>query len=214
MAEHPAEVEEITVNADSLLLNLGNINDTRLAAMEKSIRVANNKGIPVVFDVVGVACSKLRRDFAINLLREYKVSVIKGNYSEIVALHTEDYRTDGVDAEKLPDDAGIDDIAKELAATYNAVILATGEVDVVADKGDIQHITGGCKQMSQVTGTGCMLGAIIATFLPWGRSFEMVAKACRFFKKCGEDAVTPEAPGTFMVKLLDSICANKKVFLV
>ena len=214
MAEHPAEVEDITANADSLLLNLGNINDTRLAAMEKSIKVANEKRIPVVLDLVGVACSKLRRDFSIRLLEEYKVSVIKGNYSEIVAMYTADYWTDGVDADELPADVSISDIAKELGAKYSAIILATGESDVVSDGKRLQLITGGCSQMSLVTGTGCMLGAIITTFMPWGKPYEMVIGACKLFKKCGEDAAMPEAPGTFMVKLLDSICVNKKRFLV
>ena len=80
-----------------------------------------------------MACSKLRRDFSIRLLEEYKVSVIKGNYSEIVAMYTADYWTDGVDADELPADVSISDIAKELGAKYSAIILATGESDVVSD---------------------------------------------------------------------------------
>ena len=59
--------------------------------------------------------------------------------------------------------------------------------------------------MSRVTGTGCMLGAIIATYLAEENSFQSVVDACSFFKKCGEKAATDNGPGTFMVNLMDAI---------
>ena len=68
MAEHPAEVKEITETADALMLNLGSITDARMQSMEISLRAATEKGIPVVLDVVGTACSTLRREFAARLL--------------------------------------------------------------------------------------------------------------------------------------------------
>ena len=68
MAEHPAEVKEITESADALVLNLGNITDVRMESMEIALRAAKEKGIPVVLDAVGTACSGLRRKFAARLL--------------------------------------------------------------------------------------------------------------------------------------------------
>ena len=50
MAEHPAEVKEITESADALVLNLGNITDVRMESMEIALRAAKEKGIPVVLD--------------------------------------------------------------------------------------------------------------------------------------------------------------------
>ena len=91
MAEHPKEVQGITESANALMLNMGNITDVRMQAMEASLKVANQKDISVILDVVGVACSNLRREYVINLLKKYKFSVIKGNYSEIEALHNEGY---------------------------------------------------------------------------------------------------------------------------
>ncbi len=68
MAEHPGEVKEITETASALLLNLGNISDTRMEAMKEALSVALEKDIPVVIDAVGVSCSELRRRFFFELI--------------------------------------------------------------------------------------------------------------------------------------------------
>ena len=91
MAEHPAEAEEITSTASSLLLNLGNITDVRMQSMKISLKTANDKGIPVTLDVCGAACSSLRRAYIKELLSKGSLTVIKGNYSEILALTDETY---------------------------------------------------------------------------------------------------------------------------
>ncbi|SDB24295.1 hydroxyethylthiazole kinase [Pseudobutyrivibrio sp. YE44] len=236
MAEHPMEVEEITETADALLLNLGNISDNRIEAMKKSIKVANALEIPVVLDGVGVACSSFRRAFIKELLAVGKVSVIKGNYSEIIALYDENYKSSGVDAVAHIETKKIETAILQVAQKYNCVVLATGAADFIGfsgvvsraigdreqtlwDKkrveggckqlsGGIKKVEGGCKQLSTVTGTGCMLGAIIATFLAFDNSEVSVEKACKFFKSCGEKAQTDKGPGTFMVNLLDELHKN------
>ncbi len=63
MAEHPLEVKDITATADALLINLGNISESRMEAIEISFAEALGKDIPVVIDAVGISCSELRRDF-------------------------------------------------------------------------------------------------------------------------------------------------------
>ena len=84
-------------------------------------------------------------------------------------------------------------------------MVATGKTDLIAHKGQITEVTGGVKQLSEATGTGCMLGAVIATALAKENSAESAERACRFFKKCGEKAATEKGIGTFMVNLLDQI---------
>ena len=69
MAEHPAEVTGITASAGALMLNLGNITDARIESMKRSMRTAMENKIPVLLDLVGVACSDLRLDLARELLR-------------------------------------------------------------------------------------------------------------------------------------------------
>ena len=87
MAEHPSEVREITETSDALMLNLGNITDARMVSMKNALLAAKEKGIPAILDAVGIACSKLRRNYISELLEIGIPTVIKGNYSEIYALY-------------------------------------------------------------------------------------------------------------------------------
>ena len=59
MASHPLEVEEITSQSNSLLINTGSISSEQMVAMERSISIANEMGIPIVLDAVGAGCSNL-----------------------------------------------------------------------------------------------------------------------------------------------------------
>ena len=205
MAEHPDEVMEITRTASSLLLNLGNITDARITSMRLSLREANSIGIPVTLDAVGVACSSLRKTLAKLLMTFGRFTVIKGNYSEIMALYDDTYKSAGVDAGEGIDIERVKTAAKELAKANNAIVVATGRTDLIASGDEITAVEGGVPQMSQVTGTGCMLGAVIATYLAEKIDAASVIDACRFFKRCGEKAQTDKGNGTFMVNLLDAI---------
>lgn len=205
MAEHPDEVMEITKTASSLLLNLGNITDSRISSMRLALKEANTNGIPVTLDAVGAACSSLRKTLVRLFLTSGKFACLKGNYSEILALYDDTYKAAGVDAKEGIDDELIRRAVLELSKTNNCIVVATGKVDLIASDGEIKEVTGGSAQLSQVTGTGCMLGAIIATYLAEENSFRSVVEACAFFKTCGEKAATNKGAGTFMVNLLDAI---------
>ena len=205
MAEHPDEVMEITKTASSLLLNLGNITDSRISSMRLALKEANTNGIPVTLDAVGAACSSLRKTLVRLFLTSGKFACLKGNYSEILALYDDTYKAAGVDAKEGIDDELIRRAVLELSKTNNCIVVATGKVDLVAFNGELREVTGGVAQLSQATGTGCMLGAVIATFLADENSPESVVNACAFFKACGEKAATDKGIGTFMVNLLDAI---------
>lgn len=205
MAEHPDEVMEITRTASSLLLNLGNITDSRISSMRLALKEASATGIPVTLDAVGAACSSLRKTLVRLFLTSGKFACLKGNYSEILALYDDTYKAAGVDAKEGIDSELIRRAVIELSKTNNCIVAATGKVDLIASDGEIKEVTGGSAQLSQVTGTGCMLGAIIATYLAEENSFQSVVNACKFFKSCGEKAATDKGTGTFMVNLLDAI---------
>mgnify|MGYP000417585943 CR=1 FL=1 len=86
MAEHPMEVEGITKTAGALMLNLGNITDVRIESMKRSARMAAKEGIPVLLDLVGVSCSKIRMELAMELIEKGKIQILKGNISELLAI--------------------------------------------------------------------------------------------------------------------------------
>ena len=165
MAEHPKEVSEITRTAQALMLNLGNITDVRMESMLICAKTAKEMGIPILLDAVGIACSTLRREYIRELLNTATPTVIKGNYSEIQALFRDSYRCTGVDADSGLDIHTVDQAAVSLARSLGTVILASGKVDIVTDGKCLYHIHNGTPLLSQVTGTGCLQGALNASLI-------------------------------------------------
>ncbi|SCY18911.1 hydroxyethylthiazole kinase [Butyrivibrio sp. INlla14] len=226
MAEHPDEVKEITKTASALLLNLGNISDTRMEAMKRALSVAMEKDIPVVIDAVGASCSELRRRFFFELntfidnCRKMSLEqdtedlklLIKGNYSEIKSLFDETYRGKGVDAQEDIDFSSVTEISMKLSEKLNAAILATGKRDVMSFAGKLLINDSGHPMMSLVTGTGCALGASCARFLAKEQSLSAVARACILYGIAGEKAYDKVlekgrrvGTGSFQVAFLDEL---------
>ena len=205
MAEHPKEVAEITRTAQALMLNLGNITDARMESIQISAHTAAEAGVPVLLDAVGIACSRLRRDYIHGLLSVVTPTVIKGNYSEINALYQDSYRASGVDAEDALDIRTIDRATVALAKEKNTIILASGKADIVTDGKRLVHIHNGTPQLSTVTGTGCMLGTLCATYLSAGKPLDAVIAACAVLGISGEKAQTQQGSGTFLVNLMDAL---------
>ena len=170
MADDIAEVTEITSICSSLVINIGTLNERTIASMIAAGKRANELGHPVVLDPVGAGASTLRNETALTLLKEVKFSVIRGNISEIKFLATGSASTQGVDAAAA--DAVTSDnlesvitFAKQLSKSSGAVITITGVTDIVADSEKAYVIYNGNRMMSRVTGTGCMLTAVIGSYI-------------------------------------------------
>ena len=205
MAEHPLEVSEITRTAQSLMLNLGNITDARMESILISAETAQEAGIPFLLDAVGIACSSLRRDYVNRLLNTAIPTVIKGNYSEILALHRQSYHSSGVDADAALDIRNIDHAAVSLARRLKTILLASGPVDIVTDGTRLYHIHNGTPQLSRITGTGCLQGALCAAYLSAKPGLEAVLTGCAVLGICGELARTDRGSGTFLYNLMDAL---------
>ena len=205
MAEHPGEVREITGTADALLCNLGNITDVRMESMRLSLAAAKEKNIPAVIDAVGIACSKLRHGYLEELMKTASPTVVKGNYSEIAALYSGNYRFPGVDAEASLDKTAVSRMAAELAQSFGTVILASGKTDIVTDGVRMVHIHNGTPQLASVTGTGCMLGALCASYLSVSPEPDAAVCACAVLGVCGQLAETDRGSGSFLRNLMDSL---------
>lgn len=168
MADEPSESGEITAISNGLLINLGTLNLNTIKAMQNSIKIANSLNLPVVLDPVGVGASTLRNETAINFLKEYKFSIIKGNISEIKFLNGEKSISKGVDASSkdLNDDIlNRVNLAKELSKKTDAAIVITGKIDVVAFKDEAYLLKNGSSLMGKFSGSGCILGGICTAFL-------------------------------------------------
>ncbi|MEK3799925.1 hydroxyethylthiazole kinase [Peribacillus sp. FSL H8-0477] len=169
MADDYNEVKEITSICNSLVINIGTLNERTILSMIKSGKKANELGIPVILDPVGAGASAFRSNTVRKLLEEIHFSVIRGNISEVKTVYEGSGSTMGVDAAHMDaiNESNLDEnirLAQHLSEKTGAVIAITGAVDLVAAENKAYVIRNGHKMMSQITGTGCMLTAVIGTF--------------------------------------------------
>ncbi len=211
MASHPKEVVEVGKAAASLVVNLGNISSERMEAIRLAGQAAHADGIPMLIDLVGVACSTLRRDFAVQFIRECHPQIIKGNSSEIRAICGLPSHAVGVDA------GAADTVTAEnfrqaaqdiqaYALAQHAVLLMSGPVDVVTDGMQVCGVANGTAQLARLTGTGCMLGALSGVYLASRKPWDAAVLAAVMMGLAGEEAgrIAGNRMGTFHVALLDA----------
>lgn len=209
MAEHPAEVAEITASAQALAVNLGNISDTRMQSMLISGKAAYENKIPTIIDMVGVGCSQLRLDFAQKFIATCRPSIIKGNMSEIKALCGLASSAQGIDVgdkDVVTTDTVAADITmlKALAVRTGSVVVTTGVIDIITDGNVAYLIENGCEMLAMITGTGCMLNVLTAAFISEDILGGAVL-ATAFMGICGEVSQTGPGTGSFKTALLDSL---------
>ncbi|MGB4985727.1 MAG: hydroxyethylthiazole kinase [Erysipelotrichaceae bacterium] len=169
MSDEPLDVEDITSICDGLNINIGTLNQQTIKAMVIAGHKANQLNHIVLLDPVGAGASKLRTQTALNLIKEIKFDIIRGNISEIKTLALGTTSTKGVDAdiadqvtkENLPQ---MIKFIKEFAKKTNCIIAITGAIDLVSDQDNCYVIYNGRPEMSKITGTGCQLSALITAF--------------------------------------------------
>ncbi len=188
MAEHKDEAAEITAASDALVVNLGNISDSRMAAIRASGKAASEKNIPCIIDAVGVGCSKLRLNFLLDFIENCKPCIIKGNESEIRALCGLEHHAKGIDS---GDNGGLSEragIAQNAAKMFDTTVLMSGKTDIISDGEHTYAAENGHEYMSLVTGTGCLLGAVTGAFLTVAEPLEASVAAAVAMGIAGEYA--------------------------
>ena len=206
MARHPGETANVTQNCSALVLNLGTPERGTLSAMYRSAAAAARAGVPVVFDPVGVGSSKLRQKAAKKILKTVRPAVIKGNRSEIAALAQNANIFTGVDACGEAIDTAP---AENLAKSYGCIVVVTGSTDLVTDGTTTLHIQNGHPLMGSVTGSGCMLGALLAAAIACENSLQAVADMINLYGTAGQIAAarmsSQNGSGSYRAYLLDAV---------
>jgi hydroxyethylthiazole kinase len=162
MAHAKDEAADMASISSALVLNIGTLTVDLVEAMLLAAKAANRKGIPVVLDVCGAGATGFRDDMCNKILNESKVTIIKGNASEIARIAGEKVQTKGVDAAAV--EKNLPDVAKGLAKERNCTVVITGQEDIVADGERVVRVMNGHSMMANIVGTGCMATSVIGTF--------------------------------------------------
>ncbi|SNR24610.1 hydroxyethylthiazole kinase [Halorubrum vacuolatum] len=215
MADAPAEAADMAAGADAVLLNTGTASRDDIDAMIDAGRSANDAGSPVVLDPVGYGATPHRVESVGRILDAVDVDIIKGNVGEIRGLAGEEAAVRGV--ESVDEGDAIDGAARALAAEHDAVVIASGPVDVVSDGEAVYRVTAGHERMGTFVGSGCMLGSTAATFAtlahgdvpPLGTHTEAMLIATVAFGVAGERAAAgdPPGPASYRTAFMDAVAA-------
>lgn len=208
MAHEPKEVEEMVSQADSLVLNIGTLDEDKLGAMLLAGKRANERGIPVVLDPVGVGATRFRSQAAEQLLGEVRPAVIRGNQAEIKKIAGLDGRLRGVDSWEREQTSPR--VVQALARRLGCVVAMTGKRDVISDGRRLCVLENGHPMLSRITGSGCMSTSLVAACCGvTGDYFLAAVTGLSLMGLAGERAAQKlkagEGPGSFKVNLLDSI---------
>lgn len=178
--------------SQTLLLNIGTINNYQFDLMHQVASKAYTLQIPVILDLVGYKASQYRTDCCHRLIPY--ANVIKGNASEISSWLGFEQITKGVDATTSGLTIGLNALQTAMtkkARLYQCYIIMTGKYDYIADEKDCYML--GLKtpkplwatfkpwpvetnyppnldlsfasQFTDITGTGCMLTGHLATYI-------------------------------------------------
>ena len=194
MADDPREFEELFQQTNSLLLNLGHMSSERERQLLLASKYSKKNQTPTVIDIVGVSASTLRKKLAFKLLQN-KPKVLKGNTSEMRHLCDLPSKGRGVDGHESDQETNaleeLSQSLKELTSIYpDTLFLATGKTDVIVSNSQSIFLTNGIAELDQITGTGDMLGALIATLLAQEeKDMISIIGAVSYFNIAGEEAL-------------------------
>ena len=205
MSEAPEEASEFLAAAGALVINIGTLTKQSAKDMLEIAKIANEENTPIVFDPVAVGASQFRKSFCQQFLEEVDVTVIKGNASEILTLIDSQTTMKGTDSNTTLD---VVTIAKKAQQLLQTTIVITGETDVIAHEGKILKLTNGTAMLTRITGAGCLLGGIIASFVnkQLEPKIDDVAEAVTIYNIAAEHAAqVADGPGSFLTQFIDAL---------
>lgn len=177
------DLRDLLPHAQALLVNIGTVNPELAAFYKKAVALANELNVPVVLDPVACSAGPFRRNIALDLLLEHKITLLRGNAGEIAALVQAKQELDVANGRNFEitqakditvvrskgvDSAGVAKpgmLAAQCAKAFNVLTVVTGPIDGISNGVKTIEITNGSSMMPLVVGTGCLLGGFLAAFI-------------------------------------------------
>lgn len=221
MSNESDEIGEIINIADALVINIGTLTRLQIETMRKGAEMAVKTKTPIILDPVGVGVTELRNNITMELIENYDISLIRGNISEIKAIaNLLGFINDiniakGVDVSEndIITDGNLEvncEIVRETAGRLNAVVIASGPIDILSDGESVLAVNGGDEMMSRITGSGCMLTSVIGGCVGATNPFDGGLLGLLLMNKAGENARAKVednnlGTGSFRTFLIDAL---------
>ena len=211
MANFGGEAEYLAQHGGSLVINMGSVTPEGISNYLLALKAYNDDGGPVLFDPVGAGATQTRREALKTIMAGGYFHVIKGNENEIKAiLGRTEQQQKGVDSSSSSSPLEKASLAKELAIKERNVAVLTGATDYLSDGDHTYSVSNGSTYLSKITGSGCVLGTIIAAYMSVHKSDRLLATlaAMLVYEIAAERAAERsdvKGPGTFVPALLDEL---------
>lgn len=204
MVDNPHESGAFATIADAVLINLGTPYDDTAEAMRSAVAAAADSGTPWVLDPVAAGAAAWRTTLALDLLEGATPRILRGNASEILAI-AGGAGGRGADAADTVESAA--DTARDLAQARQTVVAVSGAVDHLTDGERLLRLGNGDPLMTQVTGMGCALGALMAATSAVTDDGLLAAATATALLTVAADRALPHSrgPGSFAVAVLDEL---------
>lgn len=205
MTQAEEELEALVRLSSCVVINLGTLNAPFLSLANQACALANQYHKPLVLDPVGAGATPYRTQAALTLMKQHQFQIIRANASEIAAISGADVMTKGVDSAIQTHEAI--DAAQSLAYASHTVLCVSGETDYIVDASRLETCHHGSPLMPKVTGTGCLLSAVVAAFHAVEPDpFQAAFIATYYYALCGEQAAKQaHAPGHFKPYFIDAL---------
>lgn len=207
MSHATEELEEMIGLASAIVINIGTLDHKDVETYSKAATIANKLDKPIVLDPVGAGATSYRTHVASQLLSTHKISIVRGNASEILALSGNLSSTKGVDST-----AGTHQALQggnQLAHQNNVCVVINGKEDAVITKNCQYIFDYGHAIMPRVVGMGCVLTSVLAAFHAIDdNTLTAAASGIILYGMAGEIAAEKpkvEGPASFKTAFLDAL---------
>lgn len=219
----PDDVIATSRIAGSNYINMGTLLPSFRDALPRIAETFHKNGTTWVLDPVAAGIGETRTAI-LTSFRQCPPTIVRGNASEIIALDTIWGLADCTAAAATPPvgpmgvesvdevDSALDAaqrVARHLAEhspTGEGAVAVSGAVDLVTDGACVLRLPGGSAMMTKITGAGCSLGGVTATYLAVSRPLVATVAASLLYKRAAEIAqASSHGPGSFQVALLDAL---------
>lgn len=191
--------------ANAMWINAAGLMSSGPETFIAAARAAHEAGVPWVLDPVAMGAGASEYDAVISQLLEYKPTAIRGNASELIALAGGNGGGKGVETTSSSTDAV--QFIKDLAAKSGSVIAVSGPTDYITDGATTYAVGGGDIRLTQVTGAGCSLGALVAAVLAHTKNPLLATAAAHAAYAVAAEKAGARTTGTgsFAVALVDEL---------
>jgi hydroxyethylthiazole kinase len=190
--------------AGALWINGAALMSSGADTLIEAARSAHEAGTPWVLDPVAIGAGAAPYDAIIRDLLSFRPTVIRGNASEIIALAGGAAGAKGVES-TAGSDAAVE-FSKALAASAKTIVAVSGATDYVTDGETMIAIPGGDARLTQVTGAGCALGALVAALLAANADRLLAASAAHaIYAVAAERASGARGTASFGLALIDEV---------